>query len=147
MKKIFLVGALVITVISGIIFTGYRSISKRHDAAHTERLLANRNLYEARKPVDAQEWEKFKQESELKIIDLENQIAVLNKKIENQEELFDEFYRRTVYFLEEKNKFMKITLKNLEEVPNNWDSFKFSFSNDMEETEKTLQELTSRIVR
>jgi hypothetical protein len=147
MKKIFFIVALVITVISGIIFTGYQSKSKKHDAAHTERLLASRDMYEARKPVDPREWETFKRESELKIIDLENQITVLNKRIENQEELFDEFYRRTVNFLEEKNKFMKITLNNLEEVPNNWDSFKYSFSNDMEVTEKTLQELTSRTVR
>lgn len=145
MNKIILIVALVIAILSAIIFTGYRSISKRHDEAHTERLLANRNLYQANEPVDAREWESFKRESELKITDLENQIAVLNKKIENQEELFDEFYRRTVNFLEEKNKFMKITLNNLEEAPNNWYSFKYSFSTDIEETEKMLQGLTSGV--
>ncbi len=142
MKRIIIILALVIPVMAAIIFTGYRSSSQKHNAAHTEMLLAFRDLNEASNPVNAEEWETFKSESVIKIRDLEKQIALLNTKIENQGELFDAFYKRTVTFLDEKNKYMKITLGNLEKVPTNWESFKHSFIKDMEATENTLKDLT-----
>jgi hypothetical protein len=120
---------LVVTIplAAGIIFTGYRSSAHKQKAIQTKTLLSDRDVNSikkevnivAGKPINAEEWMTFKNESELKIKNFEIQIAELNREIKNHVELSEALYKKKVAYLEQQNKFMKARLDGYEKGPSN----------------------------
>lgn len=97
----------------------------------------------AGKPINAEEWITFKNESELKIRNYEIRIDELNREIKNQRELSEALYKKKVAYLEQQNKFMKARLESYEKGPNNWESFKHGFNYDMDAIGEALKDFTA----
>lgn len=97
----------------------------------------------AGKPINAEEWITFKNESELKIRNHEIQIAELNREIKNQGKLSEALYKKKVANLEQQNKFMKARLESYEKGPSNWESFKHGFNYDMDAIGEALKDFTA----
>jgi len=142
MKKTFLILVLTIPLVAGIIFTGYRSSAQKQKAVQPNVLIVNRALNTAQKPAEAEEWIRFRQESESKISNHEKRITELKTEIKNNEEIFDAIYRKKVAILEEQIKFIKARLENYDKSPVNWESFSYGINQDMDAIEKALMELT-----
>lgn len=151
MKKTIFILVLTIPLATGIIFTGYRSSAHKLKAAQTKMLLSDRDLNAkqnvanivAGKPINAEEWITFKNESELKIRNHEIQIAELNREIKNQGKLSEALYKKKVANLEQQNKFMKARLESYEKGPSNWESFKHGFNYDMDAIGEALKDFTA----
>lgn len=151
MKKTIFILVLTIPLAAGIIFTGYRSSAHKLKAAQTKMLLSDRDLNAkqnvanivAGKPINAEEWITFKNESELKIRNHEIQIAELNREIKNQGKLSEALYKKKVANLEQQNKFMKARLESYEKGPSNWESFKHGFNYDMDAIGEALKDFTA----
>lgn len=151
MKKTIFILVLTIPLAAGIIFTGYRSSAHKLKAAQTKMLLSDRDLNAkqnvanivAGKPINAEEWITFKNESELKIRNYEIRIDELNREIKNQRELSEALYKKKVAYLEQQNKFMKARLESYEKGPSNWESFKHGFNYDMDAIGEALKDFTA----
>jgi hypothetical protein len=151
MKKTIFILVLTIPLAAGIIFTGYRSSAHKLKVAQTKMLISDRDLnarqnvaiIEVGKPINPEEWIKFKNESELKIGNNEIQIAELNREIKSQGELSEALYKKKVAYLEQQNKFMKARLESYEKGPSNWESFKYGFNYDMDAIGKALKDFTA----
>jgi len=142
MKKTIFILVLTIPLVAGIIFTGYRSSAQKQKAVQPNVLIVNRALNTAQKPAEAEEWIRFRQESESKISNHEKRITELKTEIKNNEEIFDAIYRKKVAILEEQIKFIKARLENYDKSPVNWESFSYGINQDMDAIEKALMELT-----
>jgi hypothetical protein len=149
-KRTIFILAIIITLMAGLIFTGYRSSTQKQKADQAKVLYAKRDLNAAQKdanavvqkPVNAEEWITFKSESELKIRDHEIRINELNVKTKKEEEIFDALYKKKIAYLEQQIKYMKARLVNYEKGPSNWESFKHGFNHDMDAIENALKDLT-----
>jgi len=142
MKKTIFILVLTIPLVAGIIFTGYRSSAQKQKAVQPNVLIVNRALNTAQKPAEAEEWIRFRQESESKISNHAKRITELKTEIKNNEEIFDAIYRKKVAILEEQIKFIKARLENYDKSPVNWESFSYGINQDMDAIEKALMELT-----
>jgi len=90
----------------------------------------------------AEEWEAFRNESELKIKANEIRITELNVKMKKPGEIFDEIYENKITNLELQNKEMRARLVAYEKSQSNWESFKREFNHDMESIGQALTDLT-----
>jgi hypothetical protein len=150
MKKTIFIPAIIITLMTGIIFTSYRSSAQKQEAAQTKVVYAKLDLNAAKKDTitvaqsaaNAVEWKTFKSESEMKIREHEIRLAELYVKIEKQGEISDVHYKKKVAYLEQKIRYVKARLENYEKGPSNWESFKHGFNNEMDANETTLKDLT-----
>lgn len=143
MKKKILILVLTIPLAAGIIFTGYRSSAQRQKAIRPNVLNVNRALISVQKPAEAEEWIRFRQESESKINDHDKRITDLKTEIKNNEEAFDVPYRKQVAILAEQIRFIKARLENYDKSPGNWESFRYGINHDMDAIEKAFLELTA----
>jgi hypothetical protein len=148
-KKPIIILAIV-TLMAGVILTGYMSSAQKHKAARASVLYtiqdSNDDLKDpnaaGQESVNVSEWITFKSESELKIADNEIRVNELKVKINNNKELFDASYRKKVAYLEHQIKYMKSRLENYGKSPGNWESFKYGFDNEMDAIENDLKKLT-----
>lgn len=141
MKKPFLILVLLIPFAAGIVFTGYRSSAQKQKAVQPNLLIVNQALKTEQKPAEAEEWIRFRQESELKISDHDKRITKLKTEIKNNEEVFDASYRKKVAILAEQIRFIKARLENYDKSPGNWESFRYGINYDMDAIEKAFLEL------
>ena len=148
MKKTILILSI-ITLMAGIIFTGYRSSAQKQKSAQAYLLYIKQDLDAGQKEansvvlksVNPEEWITFKSESEQKIREHEIRINGIKVEIENQGEKSDTRYRKKIANLEQQNKFMKAMLENFEKGPSNWESFNRGFNRDMDAIENALKDL------
>jgi hypothetical protein len=94
--------------------------------------------------VQASEWQKFKSESEQKIQNNEDSIAVFKEKMKKSGVRIKTKYNKEIASLEKTNHEMK---KKLEDYKNDgksaWADFKAGFNNDMDKLGKAVKDLTS----
>lgn len=143
MKKNIFILVLIIPIVAGIIFTGYRSSAQKQKAVQPNLVIFSQALNTLQKPAEAEEWIRFRQESESKISDHEKRITDLKTEIKNNEEVFDAPYRKKVAVLAEQIRFIKARLENYDKSPGNWESFRHGINNDMDAIEKAFLELTA----
>ena len=124
---IFLV-ALKISLLAGIMFTGYQSLTQKEEVVQAKIQLFNKDLNAAQqdtnavvqKVTTAEEWKTFnKRDFELRIKKNEMRITELNAKIRSPSELFDAFYLQKIANLEKENRFLKATLEAYEKSQSN----------------------------
>ncbi|MBW6500013.1 MAG: hypothetical protein K0B05_01360 [Bacteroidales bacterium] len=133
---------LIIPLIGGIIFTGYRSSARKQEADQAKALsLLNAGLEAA----TTEDWESFRSQSDLRIRDVDTGITELTTKTEKREEKTDAPNGKKISNLEEQIKFMKARLENFGKSQRNWESFKRGFNNEMDVIEEALKKLTADI--
>lgn len=135
---------------AGTIFTSCQSSIQKQEAARDKVQDARQDLNAAQKDANAaaqvvataEEWEAFRNESELKIKANEIRITELNVKMKKPGEIFDEIYEKKITNLEQQNKEMRARLVAYEKSQSNWESFKREFNHDMDEIGQALKDLT-----
>jgi hypothetical protein len=149
MKKHFFILA-VTTIMAGTIFISCQSSVQKQEAARAKVQDAKQELNAAQKEANAaaqvvataEEWEAFRNESELKIKANEVRIAELNVKMKKPGEIFDAIYEKKITNLELQNKEMRARLVAYEKNQTNWESFKREFNHDMEAIAQAFKDLS-----
>jgi hypothetical protein len=149
MKKITLFAVITIPLMAGIMLTGYLSSNQKHKAAQTKMLFAKEDLIAAQEyaneaPKNAatpEEWNKFRNESELKIRDIEIRIAESNAKLKYAAEKLDSRYEKKIAVLELQNKDMKSRLEAYERIQSDWETFRRDFNHDITAIGNELKDL------
>ncbi len=134
----------------GILGLGCQSPAEKVDNAKANVAEAKEDLKEVVKDANAQmvktaneeEWRLFKNETELKIKDTENQIAQLKAKMKSSGRTMDAVYSKQIENLEVKIVNMKERVSSYEKTQSDWESFKREFNHDMDELGKALNDLT-----
>jgi len=151
MKKITLFAVITIPLMAGIMFTGYLLSTQKHKAAQTKMLFAKEDLIAAQEYANEavknaatpEEWNTFRNESELKIRENEIRIAELNVKLKNPAEIPDaRQYEKKIAILELQNKDMKARLDAYERIQSDWETFKRDFNHDITAIGNELKDLT-----
>ena len=135
---------------AGTIFTSCQSSIQKQDAARDKVQEAKEDLNTAQRDANAaaqlvataEEWEAFRNESELQIKANEVRITELNVKMKKPGEIFDEIYEKKIINLEQQNREMRARLEAYEKSQSNWESFKREFNHDMDEIGQALKDLT-----
>ncbi len=142
--------AVTIILMAGTIFTSCQSAVQKQEAAQAKVQDAKKELNAAQKDANvaaqvvatAEEWEAFRNDSELKIKANEVRITELNVKMKKPGEIFDAIYEKKIINLEQQNKEMRARLTAYENNQSNWESFKREFNHDMDEIGQALKDLT-----
>lgn len=150
MKRNIFILAVAITLTAGTIFSSCQSSIQKQEAAQAKVKDARQDLNTAQKDANAaaqvvataEEWEAFRNESELKIKANEIRITELNVKMKKPGEIFDEIYEKKITSLEQQNREMRARLVAYEKSQSNWDSFKREFNHDMDAIGQALKDLT-----
>jgi hypothetical protein len=143
MKKTIITLAVVVSVVSGTLFTACGPATPKEEAAKDQVQQAKDELKDAQKAATAEEWQAFKDESEVKIKDNEIRIAELKAKIKKSGKELDALYEKKIEALEQQNKDMKARISAYEtNKKSDWESFKREFNHDMDELGKALKDLT-----
>ena len=135
---------------AGAILTSCQSSIQKQEAARDKVQDARQDLNAAQNDANAaaqvvataEEWEAFKNDSELKIKANEIRITELNVKMKKPGEIFDEIYEKKITNLEQQNREMRARLVAYEKSQSNWESFKREFNHDMDEIGQALKDLT-----
>ena len=150
MKIMIFLVSLTIPLMVGIMVSGYLSSTQKKEVAQAKVQDAKQELNTAQKDANAaaqvvataEEWEAFRNESELKIKANEIRITELNVKMKKPGEIFDAIYEKKITNLEQQNKEMRARLVAYEKSQSNWESFKREFNHDMDEIGQSLKDLT-----
>jgi len=150
MKKTIFILSVTITLMAAAIFTSCQSSIQKQEAARDKVQDARQDLNAAQKDANAaaqvvataEEWEAFRNDSELKIKANEIRITELNVKMKKPGEIFDEIYEKKITNLEQQNREMRARLVAYEKSQSNWESFKREFNHDMDEIGQALKDLT-----
>ncbi|HLP95085.1 MAG TPA: hypothetical protein VK168_13670 [Saprospiraceae bacterium] len=150
MKKLTIVIPIIIAVFSIATFSRCDSASQKSkeakenvvDAKADLKTAENEAALAAQKAADAAEWKQFKSDSEVKIMDNENQIARIKEKMKTSGKKLNAAYTQSIEELEQKNKNLKARMEAYEKGQTDWQSFKSEFNHDMNELGKALSDLT-----
>lgn len=149
MKKPIFKPAILLVFMSGLLFTGCQSAAQRADAAETKVEDAKKELADAKEDkavadqnaVDAEEWRKFREDTEIKIKANETRIAELREKKKTSGQKQDVIYSERIDTLEQKNIGMRNWMNDYENSKTDWALFKREFNHDMDELGKALKDL------
>jgi hypothetical protein len=146
MKKSILSIALA-TLFTGSLITSCNSSSQKVEDAAVKVDVATEDLKKAKEEFN-NEYNKFKVESEQRMLDNEFKIAELKAtKIKLKKEAKAE-YDKTIADLEQKNSNMRTKLNEYkEEGKDKWESFKREFNHDMDELGRALKDLANNNVK
>ncbi len=134
----------------GLLSIGCQTSSQKVDDAKENVAEAKEELKEVVKDANAEmaktaneeEWRLFKNETELKIKDTENQIADLKVKMKSSGKTMDAVYTKQIENLEQKIASLKERVNGYEKTQSDWASFKREFNHDMDELGQALKDLT-----
>jgi len=139
MKQKFIILAFTGLLASGLITSCNSSENKMETAAENVD-EAQKNLDEAERRY-AEEWEKFKLESEERIRNNENEIVIYREREKTDKE-FSRKYREAIDKLEAQNEEMKIKMREgRENAKNRWEEFKREWNHDMDELGTAIKDL------
>jgi len=135
---------------AGTIFTSCQSSVQKQEAARDKVQDARQELNAAQKDANAanqvvataEEWEAFRNESDLKIKANETRVTELNVKMKKPGEILDATYEKRITNLEQQNSEMRAKLVAYDKSQSNWDSFKREFNHDMDEIGQALKDFT-----
>jgi chromosome segregation ATPase len=146
MKKTNYVVAIAILV-AGAMWSGCDSVAKRKVAAKEDLLTARENLKQAKlevqKVVNEEEWDAFKQASEVKIRDNETRIDSLKVKLVKPGQLLDPIYEKRIETLRQKNVDLRAEIGRYEANMSDWEKFKREFNNKIDELALAIKNITS----
>jgi chromosome segregation ATPase len=143
---------LIIPVImTGTILTGCQTQAEKVENAKEKVQDEKIDLNQAKSELkmverdSINEYQQFKNESEVKITAYEKEIADLKVRIANEKKYDNAIMEKKLAVLEQKNKDMKKRLENYkDESKDKWSSFKNEFNHDMEELGKALRGLATK---
>lgn len=149
MKKPILTIALAFFAI-GTIVTSCKSNTEKEieaqenlDKAKAEVTEAHEDLREARKEATAEEWQEFKDSTNVKIDRNNQRIADLKLKIKKAGNDMDKTYQKSIDDMEQKNNELKVKMDNYKnDVNSDWNSFKREFNHDIDELGTSLKDFT-----
>ena len=136
MNKLILIFALV--AVSATI--SCKSAAQKETIAKNNVTEAKQDLQET-KIDNANEWIKFKAESEQKIINNEKRITELKARRNEPGSTFDGLYRTRIEKLEAKNAELKSKLSTYDGNQTQWETFKSDFNRDMNEIGNNIKDL------
>ncbi|MBU1101902.1 MAG: hypothetical protein KKA84_16000 [Bacteroidetes bacterium] len=142
MKNMYFI-LLVIVLILGILFAGACNENKEDliKAAQEGIQQASQDLKDAHAEYD-KDWQKFKNDAELKILDNERKIAEFKVEIKTAGKKFKVKYEKQVAILEQKNIDLKKKISEYKyEGKNKWEEFKKEFNDDVDIVAKALNEI------
>lgn len=143
MKRTIFTLAIAALLTTGTAITGCQPATPKEEAAQTRVQDAKDELNDAKRAATAEEWQAFKDETDLKINENETRIAELKNKIKKSGKSFDAIYERKIDALEQQNKDMKARVDAYEKTgKSEWESFKREFNHDMDELGNALRDLT-----
>ncbi len=131
---------VILAILSGTIFTSCKTAAQKESAAKQNVTEAKQDLQET-KVDNANEWLKFKAESQAKILDNEKRIADLKVQMNKPGKTFDGLYRTRIEKLEAKNNELKTKLNNYDGNETEWKTFKSDFNRDMNEIGNNIKDL------
>jgi chromosome segregation ATPase len=113
------------------------------EEAKTNLQEADLELAQAR--LDSAEYESFKQEMNIKILDNERKIAQLKVELKTEKKEVRDKYESGIKDLEKKNAEMKDQVKDFKTgTSQKWDDFKLSVNQRMDSIGKSLSEMSQR---
>lgn len=147
MKKSFF--RLAITMLlAGITLVSCESSATKAKTAEDNLRIAEENLKqtqieadaEAQRIAEAEEWEIFKAETQVKIMENETRIAELKVKLKKPGKVLDPIYVSRIEALENTNEELQKRLSNYEASQSDWAIFKAEFNSDMDKLIKSIKE-------
>lgn len=148
MKKVIFICTLITTILAGMVFTGCESPAQKTDNAQANVQEAEQDLKDAQKDAaevaqkNAEAWQTFKTESEVKIRANEIRITELKEKMKTSGKTPDKVYAKNIDLLEQNNKNLNARMVAYEKEQSDWQSFKREFNHDMDELGKALKDFT-----
>jgi hypothetical protein len=147
-KKIYMLAIL--SVMTATVLIGCQTSTKKEDEAkdnvadaREDTEDAKENLMVAKKEATAEEWKKFKEETNTRIAENKIIIAELKAKIKNTGSSIDLMYAKKIDELEQKNKEIKIKVDSYKnDTSDDWESFKREYNHDMDQLSQALKNLT-----
>jgi len=113
------------------------------DSAKAAVTKSEEDLDEAKRAATAQEWQAFKEATNVKIEQNNAKIAELKLKIKKTGIDIDKSYQQSIDTIEQKNKKLKAKLDSYKnDVDSDWQSFKREFNHDMDELGHSLKNFT-----
>lgn len=131
---------VIVAILTGIIFTSCKTAAQKETVAKQNVIEANQDLLET-KVDNANEWLKFKTESQVIILDNEQRIDELKVKMNKPGNTFDGLYRTRIEKLEAKNSELNSKLNNYDGNQTEWKTFKSDFNRDMNEIGNNIKDL------
>ncbi|MBC7525270.1 MAG: hypothetical protein H7239_12635 [Flavobacterium sp.] len=131
---------VIFAIVLGSIFTSFKTATQKDSGAKQNITEAKQDLQET-KVDNANEWLKFKADSQAKILDNEKRIADLKVKMKKPGNTFDGLYRTRIEKLEAKNSELKSKLNNYDGNQTEWKTFKSDFNLDMKEIGNNIKNL------
>jgi len=126
-------------IIAGTMFTGCNSSGNKIENAENKLEAANDNVSAAKQDLNQAikdsltEYQKFKKESDERIMAFDKNIAELKVKIANEKKENKARYEKKLNGLEQQNRKMKKDLEEYkEEGKEKWYSFRVKFNSDMD---------------
>jgi len=118
MKIMIILVSLTVPVMVGIMVSGYLSSTQKKEVAQADVQDARQDLNTPQKDANAaaqivatdEEWESFRNESELKIKANEIRITELNVKMKKPGKIFDAVYEKKITNLEQQNREIRARL-------------------------------------
>ncbi len=143
MKKAVTVSLVAIT----LFFSACKSPEANADKARENVEDAKADLKTAQNEADSaiikadneKEWIAFKTESDMKIKNTEDQIALLKEKLKKEDKAMNLKYNNRIDSLEVKSRELKNRINSYSNNQTNWQAFKSEFNNDMEGLGKALK--------
>jgi outer membrane murein-binding lipoprotein Lpp len=143
MKKTLIALMVVATIATASALTGCGPSTPKEDAAQTKVDEAQQDLNDAQRAATAEEWQAFKDETDIKIKENELRIAELKVKMKKSGKAIDAIYEKKIDDLEQQNMDMKARVEAYEQTgKTEWEAFKQEFNHDMDELGNALKDLT-----
>ncbi|QKJ63632.1 peptidase M23 [Flavobacterium sp. M31R6] len=149
MKKSILTLAIATFMIGSIVTSCKPNTEKEQaaqdsvDSAKVAVTDAENDLDEAKRVATAEEWQAFKDSTNVKIEENNAKIAELKLKIKKTGKDIDKAYQRNIDTIEQKNKNLKAKMDSYKnDVNSDWQSFKREFNHDMDELGQSLKDFT-----
>lgn len=140
----------ILTVMTATVLIGCQTSAKKEDEAkdniadaREDTEDAKENLMVAKKVATAEEWRKFKEETNRRISENKIIITELKAKIKNTGSSIDVMYAKKIDELEQKNKGIKIKVDSYKnDTSDDWESFKREYNHNMDQLSQALKNLT-----
>jgi hypothetical protein len=147
--KMYLLRSVIIIVTFFMSFVACQSGEQKEQNAVNDVAEAEQNLKEVAKENDADkketatadQWKKFKEETDAKIQENEIKMKALSDQMKAKGKKIDDLYARKIDTLQMKNELLKNKIDNYD-MKSDWNQFQEEFNRDMDQLGKTLKEFT-----
>ncbi|MFE3867229.1 hypothetical protein ACFX5E_03960 [Flavobacterium sp. LS2P90] len=137
------------TLLTATVLTGCQTSTKKEEMAKDKVADAREDMADAaeelmvaKKEATAEEWKKFKAETNVRITENESRIAELKVKMKNTGNSMDAMYAKKIDELEQKNKQIKIKVDSYKnDTSDDWESFKKEYNHDMDQLSQALKDM------